>query len=326
MLALAGLVVLVLAAEALAGNGGFAPPDARSPNASRINDAYWLIFGFTSAVFVIVEGALVGFAVRFRRGRRSRAAEGPQIRGHARLEAIWTVVPVLILAAIAAFVFYKLPGIRDTPAAQAQGRSLQVTVEGHQFYWEFRYPNGVVAVDRLRAPVGRVVELKLVTPVDDVIHSWWIPSLGGKTDLIPGKTNHTWFQADRTGVYEGQCAEFCGLQHAAMLATVEVMPAGEFVTWLVNEGKAQAAGTSQLGAETWAGACAKCHGPRAEGLVGPRLAGSPLLSDPRGLETVVREGRGRMPPVGQTWDARQMDALAAYVKERFGPGGTTNGG
>ena len=106
---------LVLAAAAAAGNGGFAPAPPASPNASRINDAYWLIFGFTAGVFVLVEGALVWFVIRYRRRGRPRDAEGPQIHGSTRLELIWTAGPVLLLAAIAAFVFYKLPGIKDVP-------------------------------------------------------------------------------------------------------------------------------------------------------------------------------------------------------------------
>ena len=103
---------------------------------------------------------------------------------------------------------------------------------GTQFTWEFRYPNGVTTIDRLRAPQGRTVELHVTAPDWDVIHSWWIPALGGKIDAIPGRLNKTWFDAKRTGVFQGQCAELCGLYHAKMLATVEVMPAAEFDAWL----------------------------------------------------------------------------------------------
>ena len=123
---------LILAGAAAAGNGGFAPEPPASPNASRIADAYWFIFGFAAGVFVFVEGALVWFVIRYRRRGRPRDAEGPQIHGSTRLETMWTAAPVLILAAIAAFVFYKLPGIKDVPAARA-GESLTVKIRAEQF-------------------------------------------------------------------------------------------------------------------------------------------------------------------------------------------------
>src|SRR5205807_8910082 len=144
--------------------------------------------------------------VRYRSRGRARTVEGPQVIGHTRLEVLWTTVPVLILAGIAGFVFYKLPGIQDVPAARAGVQQLSVTVEAHQFYWRFVYPDGTVSIDTLTVPAGRVVKLAIVSR--DVAHSWWVPALGGKTDAIPGRENHTWFQASKEGVYRGQCAEF----------------------------------------------------------------------------------------------------------------------
>ena len=137
----AALLGFVFAGTALAGdNAGFTPVEPHSPNAQRITDAYYLILGLTGGVFVIVEGALLLFVFRFRRGRRSRQAEGPQIRGNTSLEIAWTVVPVLILAVIAAFVFYKLPGIEDVPTARA-AETLPIRIQAHQYYWEFVYPD-----------------------------------------------------------------------------------------------------------------------------------------------------------------------------------------
>jgi heme/copper-type cytochrome/quinol oxidase subunit 2 len=125
-LPLAVLLGLAAAGLALAGNGGVAPPDPASPNAERVNDSYWFIAIFTGLIFLIVEGALIVFIVRFRRRGRPRAVEGPQIHGSTRLELIWTVAPVIFLAAIGSFLFYKLPGIKDVPAAGASER-LNVT-------------------------------------------------------------------------------------------------------------------------------------------------------------------------------------------------------
>ena len=316
-LVVACVVVLALAfaGAALAGNGGIAPQPPRSPNAERERQAYWVILGITGGIFVLVEGALLVFVARFRNRGRPRELEGPQIRGHTRLELIWTVIPVLILAGIASFVFYKLPGIKNVPSARA-GDPLEVKIVGHQFYWEFVYPNGVVQVNRLRAPAGRVVTLSITAP--DVDHSWWIPSLGGKFDAIPGKTNHTWFRVTRLGVYKGQCGEFCGIQHQAMRAVVEVLPAAQFDRWLAAEARAQQAGTSDLGRMTFSGVCATCHGFQGQGYIGPAIAGSALLTDRRGLTTLLRQGRGKMPAVGATWGSRQLDATLAYLRKRFG--------
>jgi cytochrome c oxidase subunit 2 len=312
---LAVAYALTTAGLAMAGNGGFGLPPAKSPNAGGISDTYWFIFGFTAAVFVLVEGALVVFIVRFRGRGRPREVEGPQIRGNTRLEIAWTVVPVLILAAIAAFVFYKLPGIKDVPKANAARGDIHVKIDAHQFYWNFTYPNGVIAVDNLRAPVGGVVSYDVGT--SDVAHSWWIPELGGKIDAIPGKTNHSWFQAQDTGTYQGQCAELCGLFHANMLATVQVLPKQQFEQWLSSEQDAQAAGTSDLGQQTFQGVCAKCHGPQGKGGYGPALTGNPLLTNKQGLEDVIRNGTGKMPAVGNDWTDRQMNALIQYVQKNI---------
>jgi cytochrome c oxidase subunit 2 len=315
--------LLVAAAPAVAGNGGFAPVPPESPNAQDITDTWWFISIFILAIFVLVEGLLIAFVIRYRR-RRPRDVDGPQIHGSTRLETMWTVAPVFVLFAIAAVVFLKLPGIRDVPSATASGETLEVEVVGHQFYWEFEYPNGVVAVNRLRAPVGVPVELTVTAPEIDVIHSWWIPALGGKIDAIPGVVNETWFQAKRTGVFRGQCAELCGIQHAVMLAEVEVLPAAEFDAWLAEQETAQADGTSELGEETYAGACATCHGLDGQGDVAanaPRLAGSALVGDPDAVEEIVRNGRGRMPAVGAGWSERQMDAVNDYLEETFDRGG-----
>jgi cytochrome c oxidase subunit II len=315
---LVGTLALVLSATALAGNGGFAPVPGESPNSDNINASYNYIAIFTGAILVLVEGLLIAFVVRFRRKGRARDAEGARIHGNTQLEIAWTVAPVLILVAIGTFVFWKLPAISDVPPATAAGGRLEVKVSGHQFYWEFEYPNGVVAVDRLRAPVGQTVRLEVTSPDHDVIHSWWIPALGGKIDAIPGRVNETWFRAGRAGVFTGQCAEFCGVQHAVMTATVEAMPREEFEAWLAGEKDAQQAGTSALGEQTFAGACAKCHGLAGEGLIGPALKGSSLVSDEKGIETLVREGRGRMPAVGKDWGDTQMKALTSYLKENLG--------
>lgn len=309
------LAALALTGVALAGNGGVAPVEPASPNAERINDSYLWVSIFTGAIFVLVQGALVWFIFRYRRRNRERSEDGAQVHGNTNLELAWTVAPVLVLVAIGTFVFWKLPGIQDVPAADAAGGRVDVQVKGYRYYWNFTYPNGVIAVDKLRAPVGQNVKLEVTAPDFDVIHSWWIPALGGKFDAIPGTTNETWFNAQAPGVYRGQCAELCGIQHAAMTAEVEAMPRAEFEAWLEQQARDQEAGTSNLGKETFAGACAKCHGLAGEGDIGLPLANNQLLEDPDVVERVVREGVRTMPPVGTDWDDRQMDALTKFLAE-----------
>jgi cytochrome c oxidase subunit 2 len=320
---LAALAALVLAVPALAGNGGFAPLPPESPNAEGITQSYWFITIFSLGVLALVETLLITFLVRFRRRGRPRDADGAQIHGSSRLETLWTIGPVLILFAIAVFVLAKLPGIKDVPTASAGEPNLVVRVTGRQYYWQFEYPNGVIAVDTLRAPVGGVVQLDVTAPAFDVIHSWWIPALGGKIDAIPGRVNHTWFKAARAGSFSGQCAELCGLNHARMLAKVEAMPRAAFAAWLAERKAQQEAGSSPLGREAFDGACAKCHGLSGEGKVAvnaPQLQGSSLVADAAGIDRLLRNGQNLMPAVGRDWSDAQMKAMTDYLKERFAGG------
>ena len=316
MLAALTLLAAVLAPAALA-DTGFTPVDPSSPSADGIKDTFLFVSIFVVAIFVLVQGALLLLVWRYRRQRRPRFEDGAQVHGATNLELIWTAVPAVILVFIATFVFIELPGISNIPEAGASGDRLDVRLSGHQFYWQYEYPNGAVAIDRMRVPEGVNVRLEVTAPEEDVIHSWWIPALGGKIDAIPGVENQTWFRADEPGIYEGQCAELCGLVHAGMLATVEVLPEDEFDAWV--EARA-AEGSSDLGEETWQGVCAKCHGPEGQGDVERAIAGSPILSDPDELESLVRNGRGEMPAVGRDWTDEHVDALAAYLRESP-PGG-----
>jgi cytochrome c oxidase subunit 2 len=321
LLVIAGALVvpLVSAATALAGNGGFAPVAPESPNANAIHQSFVFISAFVFGIFLLVEILLVVFVVRYRRRRRPRDLDGAQIHGANRLELAWTVGPVIILFVIATFVFVKLPTIQDVPASAAAGPpNLVVDVIGTQFTWQFRYPNGVVTIDRMRAPEGRTVELHVTSPDWDVIHSWWIPSLGGKIDAIPGKLNKTWFKATRVGVFQGQCAELCGLYHAKMLASVEVMPAADFDAWYEERRSQQESGTSPLGEELWDGTCAKCHGLEGEGGYGPRVAGTALIKNEQSIKALLRKGGILMPPVGRDWTDAEMNALTDYLKEHVG--------
>ena len=316
LFALVAAVALATAAVAHAANGGFTPVTPHSPNAAHTNTAYDVILGFTSAIFLLVEGALVIFVVKYRRRGRPRTADGAQVHGHTRLELIWTVVPVLILCAIGIVVFLELPRISSAPAA---ADPLRVTVEGHQFYWQFQYPNGARTINDLYVPVGRVVDLDVVSA--DVVHSWWIPELGGKIQAIPGVTNHFWFEANDVGTYTGQCAELCGLYHAAMTARVVVTDDAQFTRNL-----SAAAAPANLGKAEFDGVCATCHGMTGQGGYGPNLSNNPLLTQTSGLVATLQNGFRRMPAVGSDWTPAQLTALAAYVRAHIFKGAAPVGG
>jgi cytochrome c oxidase subunit II len=313
---LVALIALVTAAPAAAGNGGIAPVAPASPNASAITDTYWLILGITGVILVLVEATLITFIVRYRRGRRSRTTEGAQVHGNTRIEIAWTVVPVLIVAVIIAFVFVKLPTVSDTPSASA-ANSLSVTVEGHQYYWLFRYPGGQISIDTMEVPVGSVVTLTVVAA--DVIHSWWVPALGGMIDAIPGRTNHTWFEAPSTpGTYTGQCAQLCGAFHTEMTNTVKVVTRAEFRSFLASH----APGSPAVAREAYVGACSKCHGMQGQGAFGPPLQGRTF--ETADITKLLRQGRtssqGHMPAVGNTWSQAQITAMIAYLNATKGAG------
>ncbi|MGZ8707083.1 MAG: cytochrome c oxidase subunit II [Gaiellaceae bacterium] len=324
VLMLAVGAALALTAVAYAGHGGCAPPTPHSPNARRINDSYVWISIFTAAIFVVVEGALLLSIYKYRSRGRPRTVEGPQVHGATRLELIWTAIPVLILAAIASFILYKLPGIKNVPSARAEGGGLTIRVEAHQFYWQYTYPNGAVSIDELHAPVNRVVKLDIVS--HDVDHSWWVPELNGKFDAIPGRTNHTWFKADRIGVYRGRCGEFCGVFHAAMESRARIESQAAYDAWLSGQAD------SELGRNEFVGACAKCHGLSGRGGYGPAIFNNSLLTQEQSLRTLLLNGQNiikplssYMPPVSRGWTDTQFRALFDYLKQSVYKGPASGG-
>jgi cytochrome c oxidase subunit 2 len=238
---------------------------------------------------------------------------------------MWTAAPVVVLAAIAAFVFYKLPGIKNVPEAKAQGGPLAIRVDGHQFYWQFTYPNGAVSIGELHVPAHRVVTVEIHS--QDVAHSWWIPQLGGKFDAIPGITNHTWFQAERPGTYDGQCGEYCGVFHAEMAARVVAGTPSQFAQYVASLRRPLV-----LGGQEWRGVCARCHGITGKGGYGPNIQSNSLLVERAGLERLLTQGQNSlkpissyMPPVGRGWTNFQLTALMAFLKTHIYRPATSGG-
>jgi cytochrome c oxidase subunit 2 len=224
-------------------------------------------------------------------------------------------VPVLIVAAIVGYVFSSLPDITQVPKASA-ANTLNVTVEGHQFYWLFRYQDGQISIDTMVVPVNTVVKETVVAI--DVIHGWWIPELGGQLDAIPGRVNHTWFETGRVGTYKGQCAQLCGIFHAKMAGAVDVVTRPEFDAFLASHSQS----SRTVAAETYVGVCSKCHGMNGKGAYGPPLQGRAF--EPGDITRLFRQGRttalGHMPAVGSNWSQAQISSLIQYLQQTKGAG------
>jgi cytochrome c oxidase subunit 2 len=275
------LTIALLAGFALAGCAGsptwFEPA---STNASLITNLGTAIFAIAIGVFVVVETLLVISVVRF---SRKRDGEPAQIEGNTRFEIAWTAAPAIVLAVVFVLSLQTLTQIAYSPTspgnasnAPATANAVHVRVVGHQWWWEFQYPElNIATANELHVPVNTVVNFDLESV--DVIHSFWVPQLAGKTDVIPGHVNHTWFQANQLGTFHGQCAEFCGLEHALMRFEVVVEAPDQFQAWVKKQQAPVAVMTSDAarGEQLFLnGACIGCHtvnGTKALGKVGPNL-------------------------------------------------------
>jgi cytochrome c oxidase subunit 2 len=266
------LPVAVCGLLLLSGCSGNAPStlDAAGSGARRVQGLWWLLFWISLAVFVEVM-ALLGWALLFRRGAHKRVRGGDPIR---LVAVAGAGLPFVILLTV-----YGV-GLRDLAALGGPSDPAAIVdVTGHTWWWEVRYQGVAGATaNEIRVPVGEPVLVRLRT--DDVLHSFWVPQLMPKTDLIAGEVRQTWLRADRPGEYRGQCAEYCGLQHAHMAFLVVAQPRREFDAWLARLGApapAPATDAQRRGQQAFTqGTCAACHtvrGTSAAGTVGPDLSG-----------------------------------------------------
>jgi cytochrome c oxidase subunit II len=239
------------------------------------------VLAVTGVIFLIVATLLVYSAVKFRKRENDDGREPPQVYGSNQLELAWTVIPVLIVVVLFLTSARVIHEVQDAPRPPG---AIEVTVVGHQFWWEFRYPQyGFVATNEMHVPVS---DPKQPTPTfltllsADTNHSFWVPRLAGKTDLIPNHPNSMWIDPRETGVYLGQCAQYCGTQHAKMLLRVYVEPRADFDRWVQTQ-RQQVAANVPKDASTAEGrrifettACINCHvvaGTVANGRFGPDL-------------------------------------------------------
>jgi cytochrome c oxidase subunit 2 len=297
--------------------------DVAGREAAEVAGLFWVMLAGAAVIWTLVIGTAV-YATRFRRAPHDeRVARWFLLGGGVAL-------PVAVLTALLAYGLFMMSGLR------AAGDGLRVSVTGEQWWWRVSYeaPDGDVvrAANEIRLPAGRPVELVLDSP--DVIHSFWIPPLGGKMDMIPGRTTRLVLEPERPGRYRGVCAEYCGTSHTLMAFSVEVMEAGAFERWLADEAAPAAAPADEAarrGAELFvAVGCGACHavrGTAAAGVIGPdltHLAGRATLaagtlpltrealarwiSDPQ----AVKPG-ARMPGFAVLGEGRVAD-LAAYLE------------
>lgn len=230
----------------------------QGPVANSEAGLFWFILIVATIVFVAVEGVLIYSIIRFRERPNSPAPR--QTHGNNTIEIVWTVVPSIFLLAVLVGTIYTMYGLQQpkTPA------DLTVRAVAHQWWWEFDYENlHVVTADDLVVPTGAVVQIDEKS--ENVIHSFWVPQLTGKTDVIPGHDNHLWFTADVANTYLGECAEYCGDQHAHMNFEVIAKSPNDFQTWLTQQQQNAQAATSAdatAGAKlfTGSGGCTACHG------------------------------------------------------------------
>jgi cytochrome c oxidase subunit II len=251
-----------------------------SPVATPSQSIYSLalfVLAITGGIFIVVSSLIAYAAVRFRQRRDDDGSEPPQVFGSNQIELSWTIIPVLIVVVLFLATARMIFAIQDAPKPAA---ALKVTAIGHQFWWEFRYPSlHITTANELHIPVSdpaspRPTYLELTSA--DVIHSFWIPRLAGKTDMVPNRINDLWMDPHSSGLYVGQCAQFCGMEHAKMLLRVYADTPDQFAAWVKQQQQPGAQnGTVAAGRRDFESqACINCHavaGTAAHGQFGPDL-------------------------------------------------------
>jgi cytochrome c oxidase subunit 2 len=316
-------------AQRLSPTNIFAP--ASTP-AKSIFGLSLFVLAVTGAIFSVVFMLLLYSVVKFRKRKNDDGREPPQVYGSNQVELAWTIIPILIVVALFMATARVIAVVQKT---SPPSNAIAVTAIGHQFWWEYRYPDlGVVTANELHLPVSDPVHpiptfINLLSA--DTDHSFWVPRLGGKTDLIPNHANTMWIDPQEAGVYLGQCAQYCGTQHAKMLLRVYVESKDEFDQWIRRQRQPVFVnGTISQGQRTFeTTACINCHtvsGTVANGRFGPDLthlmsrdtiAAGAALNTPENLRLWIRNPNaikpGSLMPAMEL-DEQELDALTAYLE------------
>lgn len=291
-----------------------------------------LVLAITGVIFGTVFSLLAYSIAKYRRRRGDDRSEPPQVYGSNQVELAWTVIPVLVVLVLFLATARVIHSIQDAP--QPPG-TIEVTVIGHQFWWEFRYPGlGVVTANELHVPVSdpsHPTPTFLTLMSADTDHSFWVPQLAGKTDLIPNRVNHMWIDPHQTGLYVGQCAQYCGVEHALMLLRVYVDSQEQFDQWVKQQREPAAANvTSDEGRRVFeTTSCVNCHtvsGTVANGRFGPDLthlmsrntiASGIMPNTSENLRNWIQDPNsikpGSLMPAMQL-NEKDQDALVAYLE------------
>ena len=334
-LVLVGLCVLAATASAQSTPSPLSPTNIFAPVSTPADSIFGLslfVLGVTAVIFVVVFSLLVYAVVRFRKRTDDDDREPPQVYGSNQVELAWTVIPVLIVVVLFLATARVIATIQK---AERPANAIEVVAIGHQFWWEYRYPGlNVVTANELHVPVSDPAHptptfITLLSA--DTDHSFWVPRLAGKTDLIPNRMNHMWIDPHETGLYLGQCAQYCGTQHAKMLLRVYVQPRDEFDRW-IQEQQQPAAHESGRGRGTQVfetTACINCHtvaGTAANGRFGPDLthlmsrdtiASGVAANTPENLRLWIRNPDAIKPGREcRRWGSseRRREAVTAYLE------------
>jgi cytochrome c oxidase subunit 2 len=284
-----------------------------------------------AAIFIVVFALLAYVVVRFRNKRNDDQREPAQIYGSTQVELAWTVIPILIVIALALATARVIASVQDAPRPPG---ALEVVVTGHQYWWEYRYPSlNIVSANELHVPVSDPAHptptfLTLLSA--DTDHSFWVPRLAGKTDLIPNHPNSMWIDPHETGLFLGQCAQYCGTQHAKMLLRVYVQSREEFDRWVQTQQQQTHEALPSNGQRVFEStACVNCHtvsGTPAKGRFGPDLthimsrdtiAAGAAPNTPQKLRLWIKnpdaiKPGSKMPAMGLT--DQDVDAVATYLE------------
>jgi cytochrome c oxidase subunit 2 len=321
----ATIVTAALCGAMLAACGGDPPSaiDPRGLGAQRIEGLWWLVFWIAAVVFAVV---CVFLVVAVLRGQRDDVEPAGQVRwGEPFIVVSGVLLPTVILVGVFAVALSDM----QESARTDERASLEIEVTSHDWWWEARYPNGAVTANEIHIPVGQPVRLRLTSA--DVIHSFWVPQLQGKADHVTGRSRVMWLQADEPGRYRGQCAEFCGLQHAHMAFYVVAQGASDFRAWLEAIARPATATASPEGRRVFlSSTCVGCHtiqGTSAVARVGPDLthlgsretlfAGT-VPNDAVNLRKVILAPQSLKPGVAMPptdLSPKEVDALVTYLQE-----------
>jgi cytochrome c oxidase subunit 2 len=344
------LTAYILILSALVPASAAQPEPAPRPDIYRLTDIFqpqsrpaellleptYLVLLICFGIFAVVVAVLVYVLIKFRpRGPQDHLEEPPQVYGSYNIEMAWTVIPCLIVFVLVLVSARSIVEIQDQPMPED---AIKIRLIGHQWWWEVQYPDlGIITANEIHVPVssknGTARPTHLILESADVIHSFWVPQLAGKTDLVPNRVNHTWVEPYKTGVFIGNCAEYCGTQHANMLLRVIAQTPEDFEKWVANQKQLPAEPQDALAIQGkkdfYALSCVSCHkidASPAEGVFGPdltkfavrqTLGAGVALNTPENLHAWLLNPDALKPGCympDMKLSPQQLDSLVAYLQ------------